>query len=192
METKTDKTTLEELSNSLDTSLINEIKELGNVVTKALVEDVPRHKMPEIVFKDMFLDHFKSVANRTSTDNTLSLAWIGLAGSPYAEVDVIDSASNVLFTVPGLLARPSISNDAMSNYDMSNIAANYKLKSNQMQVVGERYMAGAINGLDQAVKKEDNSSAARWQAILHRYDKPASDGKTTESKLEDNLELDYE
>ena len=110
--------------------------------------------------------------------------------------DVVDNAGNVLFRVPGLMARPTVDHSRLKGTSFNTIAAKYQAEANRLQVQGDRYLHGALSGIDQAVGANGpDDPASRWRAIFDRYaDKSLVATTKTKKKdeLENNLEFEYD
>lgn len=61
-----------------------------------------RNTLPEDIFKNYFLPMFAGL--ETHPDASVGV-WISIAGTPFAEVDIIDNSRQVLFTVPPIFER---------------------------------------------------------------------------------------
>ena len=187
---------LEELNQRI---IDNDLRELNRAIREISADiqaSIAVAKLPEIVFKDYFLDNFKLIAAGGEVDNAVTLSWIDIAGGPYAEVDVVDNAGNVLFRVPGLMARPTVDHSRLKGTSFNTIAAKYQAEANRLQVQGDRYLHGALSGIDQAVGANGpDDPASRWKAIFDRYaDKSLVATTKTKKKdeLENNLEFEYD
>lgn len=174
---------------------INEIHE--NLVVKAKTEDLA--KIPEDIFKQHFLPFFSGKEARDENKNVLG-EWIGIAGSPVAEVNVIDNEGKVLFTVPPIFDSTVIKavQDNLGK-SFSDIYALYRLHSNNLPAQGENFLTKELSKkyADTITKSElleENSK--KWEKILNRYDgnnntTPNTEKKTIVKSNPDD-EVDYE
>ena len=150
-------------------------------------------RMPEVVFVDYYLDNFRNIAITGDIDNSVTLAWINFAGGPYAEVDIIDDAGNILFRVPPITAKPKVDNKRMKGTSYSKMATRFQEESNRLQAAGDRFLAGALNGIEQFVTQDSSDYALRWANIFKRYaPNQQPQGNQNTSGLDDNLEFEYE
>ena len=95
------------MTNALQQMFNEELKQATEMSSKGLLEGFERNKLLEPIFRQYFLPFFtNSVA--PSPENNAYAYWVGVAGSPTSEVDVVDEAGNVLFTVPALLNTNSL------------------------------------------------------------------------------------
>lgn len=162
-------------------------------------EDItpPRATMPEVVFVDYFLNHFRSLASGMPVDENLTAAWVNIAGSHYHEVDIVDNAGNVIYSVPPLFAKPVV-NKQIQQLSFNEINGRYRAEMNRLEIAGERFIHSALNGLETFVEPENkNEIVFRWQNIFKRYTQPQQpvqqeEVKNTFNQLEDNLEFEYE
>ena len=184
---------LEELNQRI---IDNDLRELNRAI-KEISADIQASiavaKLPEIVFKDYFLDNFKLIAAGGEVDNAVTLSWIDIAGGPYAEVDIIDDAGNILFRVPPITAKPKVDNKRMKGTSYSKMATRFQEESNRLQAAGDRFLAGALNGIEQFVTQDSSDYALRWANIFKRYaPNQQPQGNQNTSGLDDNLEFEYE
>ena len=160
-----------------------------------LVNSIDNSKLPEIYFKEYFLDYFKSGVNESNV--ALDLKWTELAGGMFNEVDITGDDGKVIYSVPPLYAHPSTNGHAIENIDFRNIAIEYGMRSNRLETDGTNYLNKALSGLDKQVVSSDvKEISTRWNNIFKRYDKPASGKETSMVKphisgmLDDMLEYD--
>lgn len=75
-----------------------------------LIDRVERSKLPEPLFRQNFLNFFIGKENPGPESEVVS-AWISIAGSPTAEVDIVDAAGQTLFTAPALFSTNTLNTD---------------------------------------------------------------------------------
>lgn len=80
----------------------NELLIAENNAFQGLVENQPRARLPEPLFKEHFWPYFNH-DKEASRDDSVFAQWVGVAGSPTSEVDVFNEVGEVVFTVPALL-----------------------------------------------------------------------------------------
>ena len=94
------------------------------------------------------------------------------------------------------MARPTVDHSRLKGTSFNTIAAKYQAEANRLQVQGDRYLHGALSGIDQAVGANGpDDPASRWRAIFDRYaDKSLVATTKTKKKdeLENNLEFEYD
>lgn len=147
--------------------LINDV--FQNLVVGAKADTA---KLPESIFVEQFLPFFSGEQNVKDRKEFFS-EWIGVAGSPMGEVNVINEEGNVLFSVPPMFDS-SVIETAKRNLgeSFSDIYSQYKMHSNNLPVVGEKFLADAFEKkIGTTVKKSDvvSSNQERWNNILTRY-----------------------
>jgi len=176
-----------------------EIAVLKNFISESyesLVVEKSKVYLPESVFVEYFLDFFKSNGHQDMT-TPLSLKWIELAGGPYNEVTVIDAMANELYTVPSIYSKPNIDADKSNSMNFSNMASEFKLRSNRIVEDGTNYLNNQLSGVDNMVGVSDDASVNTWKAIFQRYDKSKSNDTASIAKTKPALSkltsmLDYD
>ena len=127
------------------------------------IKDEFVNKIPEDIFVKRYLP---MLANKTG-DTNLS-EWISIAGHVYAEVHVVDTSGNILFTVPSILKRMKTKEHKYANHSVKEIIETSKLHSVNSPIMGERMLeAGLMTTLPE--QSESMSDDERWNAILTRY-----------------------
>lgn len=137
-----------------------------------LVASNPHGRLPEDIFVAVFLPYF-SGQKPIGPDVNVFANWISIAGSPMNEVDIIDPAQRVLFTVPALfdtnIFQIATRNPGNSFTDIMN---EYGLRNDTLPVAANRFL---YNSLDRKVDeiKQDSpqhmNSMQRWSVIFQRY-----------------------
>jgi len=175
----------------------NKKQELANYIGGVHEEIVMSHnnaKLPEDVFKEYFLDFFQN-GDVDNINTPLMAKWIELSGSPYNEVDVYNNQGNVMYTVPPVLARPTIGDKPITNVDFSNIAGTYKLKANRLTQDADKYLNNKLNGLEKQVVSDSQDTLIRdWHNIFSLYNRPtdASHKDTPVMSASINDMIDYD
>lgn len=95
------------MSTSLQDMFTEELNQATQMSSKGLLDGFQRNKLHEPIFRQYFLPFFTN-AVAPSPDNNAYAYWVGVAGSPTSEVDVVDDSGEVLFTVPALLNTNSL------------------------------------------------------------------------------------
>lgn len=184
---------LEELSNKLEdkatrdaVKAISEIHESITATEKAM--------LPEVVFKEGFLEFFKDVGSHPNKDGLL-LKWLELSGGIYNEVDVVDVKGDVVFTVPGICTPGTINEAISNNVSFGNIVTTFNNKLNRTEAEGINYLNGELNKLV-GIVGEGKDTTDRWVNVLTRYDDKTETqtNKDIATELNKNLglELDYD
>lgn len=148
------------------------LKEQTDQVFNGLVANVEKSKLPEAIFKEVFLPYF-SGSKPIPPDVPVLAQWVSIAGTAMSEVEIIDENKEVLYTVPGLLDT-TVVNTAKHNRGsgLSDIIANARMHGAGLPIVGERYLAEALQDkLSVMLRPTDiaGSNGPKWKAIYDRY-----------------------
>lgn len=146
--------------------------------TKTIFEELvvkpqaEKKQMPENVFKDYFYPYFSGERKLDENKNIMA-EWVAIAGSPMAEVTVVDEKGQPQFDVPPIYDS-SIIETVKHNIGESfgEIYNQYNLHSKNLPVLGERYLANAFNNkIPKMIKGSEvvNVNAAKWKTIFDRY-----------------------
>lgn len=169
-------TQYEELKQQTDDIVVQEkhyIAETIEGIETDLSKD-SKAKLPEFVFKQYFLDFFKDYHKLSANDkdkSPLYAKWVELAGSEYNEVDVIDSNGEVIFTTPGLLAKPVVDFARARQSRVNDIANDAKLH-NRTDIEKTNFINSKITSImNGMITVDNNTEAKRWSKILKRFDK---------------------
>jgi hypothetical protein len=144
-------------------NLVSVIEEIHHELTT-----VPKSVIPEIEFKEHFLDYLFNPA-AMAANGVLLLKWLELARGAFNEVDVMDSMGNIIFTVPAIYIKPSINQDIINNNDFSGINAMYNLKANHFQAEGINFLNNALTGVSNSITAPETNVVSRWQNIYNYY-----------------------
>lgn len=149
--------------------ILDDLNKGQTKIFEGLVNNIQVKTISEKIFRDYFLPCF--LGNPSSQHWVAE--WIGIAGSPSAEVAVINEQGEELFLVPPMIASTSMAlaqhqfgqarmNDIFAH--TSNVANNspHQAMVFMTSALGQRapHMAG-VHTLDSVI--------ARWQAIYERY-----------------------
>ena len=132
------------------------------------------HTLPEEVFVDVFLPFFAGEEKVDSQNNTVA-KWISVAGTPMAEVTIIDNNGDTLFSVPSIFDTSVI--DVVKKdirLGLKEIVANKEIHSRNIPAAGEKYIVNALDQKANAILRPSlvvEKNAARWNEILTRYGK---------------------
>ncbi len=161
--------------------------------------DALRNTIPENVFVTHFLPFFSGNRN-SQTDNDVVAKWIAVAGTPMAEVNVMDDSGEVIYTVPPLLDTSIIDVVKRSAANsLSNIYTNKEVHSRNIPAAGETYLMEALDEKTRDVLKPSEHASEyekRWANIFSRYGIQMPEGeKAQESATKSNEgpeELEYD
>ncbi len=137
-----------------------------------LVASNPHGRLPEDIFVGVFLPYF-SGQKAITPDVNIFADWISIAGSPMNEVDILNQAQQVVFSVPALFDTNifQIATRSPGN-SFTDIMNEYGLRNDSVPVAANRFLH---NNLDRKVEEiKQNSpqqldSMQRWNLIFQRY-----------------------
>jgi hypothetical protein len=162
-------------------SKIDQLMQSMDDVFNDLVVNSPRARLPEELFVSNFLPFFIGKGT-VETNSDFLPTWISIAGSPAADVDVIDNRGNVLFTVPAFIdsgfINPLKNNSGLSYSDIVNMAI---LFGNNIPKQGAAVLSGELEIKINRLKDKSPDYAKKinmWEIIFKRYkitDKEISD-----------------
>jgi hypothetical protein len=185
--------TLEEQASQLRQSSYNNVKETINGLYNEIVADKETSVLPERIFTEVFLEHFKS-GEQMSSNDPLTLKWLELSGGPYNEVSIIDDKGNQLYTTPGLYSKPVVDT---KDTKFSDIISKHNLKSNRMYEDGINYLSAELSNIEKQITNNNKEHAMKWDSVFKRYktDKGVTEkAETTTTKQPDNTNdfLEYD
>jgi len=172
----------------------NQVTESINSTYDKLVVNKQNSTLPEGIFKEHFLPYFAGEKAITS-DVSVMAEWVGVAGSPMGEVDVIDNNNQVLFTVPSLFDTNVINTVKRTpGKSLPEIYSQYDLRANNIPVVAEKFLSDALADKANNITKEANPKATnvdRWSNILSRYGyKTEQSSNSTSEEHQDDVVYD--
>jgi hypothetical protein len=156
-----------------------------------------RVRFPEELFKQTYLLFFSGQPNCPT--NLTPALWAGIAGSPYAEVDVVDEAGEFLYTVPPLFDRSVLK--VAENTRLPGLLNEFIQAENYMKItpaLGKGYMAKVLKTYADNAQPggAPMKHKATWLAIFARYGifPPGVDPTTVAQaeKPESKITLDYD
>jgi hypothetical protein len=189
MSEKTDKATA-----AIHKAMLADLAVQGTTIFNALVRDTKNAVIPEQIFVNYFLPYLAGLVPITN-DVTVISDWISVAGTAMSEVDVIDQHGKVLFTVPKLLDTNIIN---IVNRERGNafqeIYAQFNLHSNNIPIVGDRYLNGALDKKIDSMSQESNAfsnNSVRWNEILTRYGLILNTTVSIKESSQDDDDVEY-
>jgi hypothetical protein len=143
------------------------------LVDLASINAYPTPTINETDFVKFLLPLIANVDGRKDIDMTI---WLTIAGNAHRQIDVINQAKEVLFTVPALLARvptinPSIDRDSV---DVSSIVHHYgALRKVENPVTADLWFAEAMRSSIIPLDEQDHViNLKSWIDIYLRYGIP--------------------
>lgn len=183
----------DKVSKAIANNLKKQVAEQTNDIYNSLVGTKENSQLPEDIFKQYFLPHFSGQAPISSKPQIVA-EWIGIAGTPASEVDVIDTAGHVLFTVPSLFDSSIIDTVKRDpGNSISDIYSQYDLKTNNIPSVANNFLnkelSKKLSIVDTTVKHEDVTN--QWNSIFDRYGirrlEQSRDKQVADTSLDDDV-----
>lgn len=172
----------QKVSEAVVRQTLNQMNSSIDLAHRSLVTDSPRPQVPEEVFTVLFLPYFSG--QDIPKDRNVMLEWVSAAGSAMAEVDIVDRAGKVLYTVP-----PIFSTD-MLKLTRDRALGDYSEMVSETQMLSHQSGMKAMTYADQASAAKIRESVdptktqvlqktteERWGQIFDRYDIPRAPGK---------------
>ncbi len=136
------------------------------------IEKANRPRIPEELFKNVFLGLFANLDNQ-HPDATIQ-NWVSIAGNPFTEVDVCNGGS-VLFTVPALFSKNTIQpKSSQESEPLAHIVATAQQLSLRSPIEGQNYIDNKYASASRNIHKDVDkiAFALEWNAIFKRYGLP--------------------
>lgn len=165
---------LSEAQKQLRENFMRDSENALNVIFPALVEKANEvsSKLPENIFVQYFLPYFAGQIDLSNRPGLMA-EWISIAGSPMAEVAIIDNNWNILYYVPGVFDTSFIDIRSRENVmSFKNITDQAALMSSNLPVLGDRFLTNSLgqkfnNMVDSMTSTDYNRQ--RWMSIFNRY-----------------------
>lgn len=176
--------------------LNDEITRIAADVEKATA--AVRARLPERHFREIYLPMF--AGDEKNPYNVDLNHWVGFAGNPYREVDIIDEHGQVLFTVPPVLDREAVNpvNPEQTRTSVSHVIATAQQYGRIHPSQGVAFLDTELTGRALLMKVPPNvaKDLQTWNMIFTRYGRPpiievAPEQKPGAVKLPDN-DWDFE
>lgn len=138
------------------------------------------NQLPENIFESVFLPFFCG-ERKVSEQPDILVTWIGIAGTPGKEVEIIDARGKVLFNVPAMADTGVV--DSMNKNGgqrMFDLIGTYMLHTSALPALGARYLNSVLGERMNKLMTESptfKDSEAKWIEIFTRYDKIKKDPK---------------
>lgn len=175
--------------------LTDQVNESTDFFYSQLVTSIPHSKLPEDIFVNYFLPYFAGQKSVKQIENHIFSQWVGVAGSPTSEVDIIDSANRVLYSVPALFDTNifQIATRDKGN-SIADIMSEYDLKNNVLPVVANRYLNETLNRKFDEIKQDPRQNGdQRWNQIFQRYNIQTVDSPNgKEQNVDPSNDLEYD
>ena len=127
-----------------------------------------RKKLPEDLFVAYFLPLFAGL--ETHPDVNIG-RWVSIAGTPFAEVDIINTHGHTLYTVPPIFESKVIDTTKYTGGSIKAVTATYELLLRQSPVRAEAFMTHSLEKIDKSndLGKWYNTHAEKMKPIFERY-----------------------
>ncbi len=127
-----------------------------------------RKKLPEEHFVTFFLPLFAGL--ETHPDINIG-RWVSIAGTPFAEVDIINHHGQTLFTVPPIFERNVIDTTKVSEMSIQSITATYELLLQQSPYRAVKFLEHGLDKIDKTkdLMKWKGAHALKMKPIFERY-----------------------
>lgn len=171
----------------LQTHIQTQRREIDESMKSVFEAIIPQNsKLPEDVFKTHFVPFFKGELEHEANANRNVIAeWVSVAGSPMAQVDIIDNDGKTMFTVPPIFdtAGFDVSSHKAGNSIKDIMTEYFQRKGSVPQAATAWLNATLIKKSDDIAKNTEGTSlelSQRWRDVLIRYG--YEDGKPTKAQ----------
>jgi hypothetical protein len=160
---------------AIRTTQLKQLEEDSNALFNQLVVGVKqdRTKLPESVFVNNFLPYFAQQRPISEHPNLIT-EWVGIAGNPMAEVDIVnDQTGEVVGTVPPIYDSSIVENSKRAlGQSFSEILHECQLRGNQLPIMAKSFFARKV--IDQHEKllkpsEHQTENQANWNKLMARY-----------------------
>lgn len=152
------------------------VLETAKLMEKTIIQEQPKAKLPEIIFREHFVDFFRNYGSNTEpteADSTTYARWLTIAGSEFNEVDIIDDKGNVIFTVPPMLTKPNVDYKATRTINVNDTAYDATNKFNRTPAESSNFITSKVSKLmSGAITVDTSGDEFRWKKILNKYKDP--------------------
>lgn len=199
--------TPEEFEKQQHMQMLQESARAINLSFNELAAAPKNSQLPEVLFYKNFLPYFTGQVTPEQSDQ-LTAQWIGIAGNPTREVDLIDNAGNVTVTVPALYDTHSLSilrpiDRVQTSPSVSQIVNATKLKEGHIRGSGKAFFEGHMDRqVDSLIDKgaigeqghSQSATAAKWKAVFERFGVTDKSNKSANNTTTDSapMDLDYD
>lgn len=155
---------LQQQVNTLVEDIRNDMVRCQKEIFEGLIGGYQINRLPESVFRAHFLMAFAG----QPTDPNWVAKWIGIAGTPSAEVAIVDQQNNELFRVPPVIASTGVVLQGRSAGRMKDIFNHASDLSRNSPYQAVQFMNQALGTKTQEIG-EAPESHQRWREIFERY-----------------------
>ncbi len=164
--------------------------EIVNIHSELVTSPGLRKKLPEELFVAYFLPLFAGL--ETHPDVNIG-RWVSIAGTPFAEVDIINTQGHTLYTVPPIFESKVIDTTKYAGGSIKAITGTYELLLRQSPHRAEAFMTHSLDKIDKTndLSKWYNVHGVKMLPIFERYGVTPSWGATTNSPVPESAKPDY-
>ena len=162
----------------------------SNMIFDALVSESDNKVLPESFFKEHFLPFFSGVIP-VNNKNKMLTYWIGIAGTPTNEVDIVDdNTGELLFTVPPVVNTTSLNVKAsVRGESYWSMLDHHSLLSNNAPHLADSFLNKALESkinADGDVVSNIEVASDKWNIIFKRYGIKTPVNNTTNTLAEES------
>lgn len=130
----------------------------------------PKVKIPEPVFREIFLDYFTGEKVPSKTEDAIS-HWVGLVGSATESAEVVNVKGEVLFEVPPMYdsSRVNTVKDDGDNTNLGTIFTVYSEQASVHRALGNRYLAEELAKKTRYIDNGERKEGPTWEPVLRYY-----------------------
>jgi hypothetical protein len=146
-------------------------------------------KLPLHVFNQYFAPYFFG-QKPLERDSDMFSAWVGIAGSPMAPVEIIDN-DKVVFVVPALYDTNAI--NLMKGNSVSRVMDEFSNHSNSLPAVSMKFVQNRLLPEADQIAKPTTGNNEQWQQIASHYvpiEPKTSSSQTSKGSLVNNSDDD--
>lgn len=164
---------------------------------EGLVLSEPRSRLPEPLFREHFWPYFNH-DREVQRDQNVFAQWVGVAGSPTSEVDVVNEKGDIVFTVPALL-NTGILNVLKSDHQQQSIKETFQETSRlaaDLPDVATTFFQKMLQhklGDISSNRPPQEKDVQNWKKIAEYYGTATPDAATAQTtKVDPDDELQYD
>lgn len=150
---------------------LEQVRQSTSFAYDSLVVQQNKHKIPEQVFVAHFLPYFSG--QDLGQGRNVVAEWIGVAGSPMAEVDVVDQKGEVVYSVPPIYNTNILEiANRKAGQSVADIFQQYELRRAGVPAAANAYLNQNLADKSREMvigQIDENSVAGRWNSIMSRY-----------------------
>jgi hypothetical protein len=129
--------------------------------------------LPEHVFRGYFLPYFSGNTNLPMYQGKDIIAeWIGIAGSPMGEVNVILPNGQIAFTVPAMFDTNTLSVNGQARGGLKNILQEYEMRKAGVPAAANNFLMNSLYNESKQITStpiDMNPATERWVKIFKYY-----------------------